>query len=189
MRRSVVLVPLLLLLAACGGQPVDVPLIAPAAPQIAELRWDERFPATGPGIRYTVETFEVTRAGWRAQVGIENTTKVSWELGLNPLAVSQVFGIALFETGDIAEVAQRDRRGDLSLRAATSFTPELPDFIGPGESWSGRVEGLGSLPEGLWVRVVIGPLITRETPPDELGRKLVWYTDHAYRLQTRRKAT
>ena len=112
--------------------------------------------------------FAVTEQGWEADVEVENRTGVPWEMGEDPVAVEQSFGIMLFATGELDEVERRSRDGDLpGLRTAQEFDPTLPARLGPGSSWRGTSRRRGSLAAGRYVRVVFGPLIAVGDPPDE----------------------
>ena len=187
-RHVAVLVALgaVLLAAGCasGGSP---PVIPPAAPpQAAELGWDERSPATGPALVFRVRRFAVTDGGWNSDVEIENATGIPWALGQNPVAVEQSFGIMLFATGQMGELDQRNRTGDLpGLRAARRFDPELPARLEPGASWRGTISAPGTLAAGRWVRVAFGPLVAVGDPPDGMPRQFTWITDHTHRLRAR----
>ena len=66
------------LLAGCGWSGRSLPP-GPAPPQDAELHWVERYPGPGPrtGLRANLE---VTKSGWRAELGLENQTSTTWRL-------------------------------------------------------------------------------------------------------------
>jgi len=175
-----------LLAAGCGsdGSPPVIPSAAP--PQAVELAWDERSPATGPALVFRVRRFAVTDSGWESDVEIENRTGIPWVLGEDPVAVEQSFGIMLFATGEMGELDQRNRNGELpGLRAAQRFQPELPARLQPGRSWRGTISAAGTLAAGRWVRVVFGPLVAVGDPPDGMPAQFTWITDHTYRLRAR----
>ena len=175
-----------LLAAGCGASSVSPPPVVAAPPQAAELAWDERSPAAGPHLVFRVRRFAVTADGWETDVEVENRTGITWEMGADPVAVGQSFGIMLFATGDLAEVEDRNRNGDLpGLRAAQSFVPELAARLAPGASWRGTVSAHGTLAAGRHVRVVFGPLVADGSPPSGMPARFVWITDHAYRLRAR----
>ena len=62
---------------------------------------------------------------------------------------------------------------------------EVPDpaILEPGASWEGTMSAEGALVAGSWVRVVFGTLVAAGNPPEELPERIVWITDHAYRLR------
>jgi hypothetical protein len=167
----------------CGSSESPPPPVAAAPPQSAALGWEERSPETGPALIFRVRRFAVTKQGWEAGVAVENRTGIAWEMGEDPVAVEQSFGIMLFATGELDEVERRSRDGDLpGLRPAQEFDPRLPVRLAAGSSWQGVVSARGSLAAGRYVRVVFGPLIAVGDPPDDMPTQFVWITDHAYRL-------
>jgi hypothetical protein len=154
-----------------------------AGPQTADLGWIEKYGQSGEEVVFTVDTLEVTEAGWRAHVGIDNRTKVGWEVA--PGATPEgSFGLQLFETGDPEELEERNRRGTLpAVRAASRYDPELPRILEPGAAWEGMIAAQGALVAGAFARVTFGTLIAVGKPPEGLNETVVWITDHAYRLQ------
>jgi len=154
-----------------------------ARPQQDDLEWRETYGSPGEQIVFTVDSLEVTRTGWRAQVGVENSSSVAWELdpGATP---DGTFGLRLFKTGDPDELEERNKEGTLpAVRAATLYKPELPKILEPNASWKGEMSANGALVADSWVRVVFGTLIAVGKPPDELGDVVVWITDNTYRLR------
>ena len=153
-----------------------------AGPQTAELDWNEGYGETEQ-IIFTVDRLEVTESGWRAQIGVDNRTQAGWELapGAEP---GGSFGLQLFETGDKAELDERNRAGTLpAVRAATHYAPELPRILEPGASWHGTISAPGPLLAGSYARVVFGTLVAVSKPPEDMGDRVVWITDHSYRLK------
>jgi hypothetical protein len=174
-----------LLAAGCGSSESSPPPAVAAPPQAAELAWSERSPAKGPGLVFRVYRFAVTDDGWEAEVEVENETGIGWEMGEDPVAVEQSFGIMLFATGDLGEVDQRSRNSDLpGLRPAQTFVPELPARLAPTASWRGTVSAHGKLAAGRYVRVVFGPFVALGDPPKGMPSRFVWITDHTYRLRS-----
>ena len=164
-----------------GGS--EVAASVPAGPQAAELGWRETYGTADERIVFTVDRLEVTETGWNARVGIRNDSSVGWELapGATP---DGSFGLQLFETGEIDELDERNRSRTLpAVRAATSYTPELPGVLEPGAAWDGEISARGSLVARSWARVVFGTLIAIGKPPEELDEMVVWITDHAYELK------
>ena len=154
-----------------------------AGPQSANLDWTESYGESDEEVVFTVESLEVTEAGWGARVGIENRTSVAWELA--PGATPEgSFGLQLFETGDKEELEERNRRGTLpAVRAATRYAPELPRILEPKASWEGTIAAPGPLVADSWARVVFGTMVAVGKPPQGLEEVFVWITDSAYRLR------
>jgi hypothetical protein len=170
--------------AGCGSEPIETTPVAAAPPQNATLDWVERSPPTGPALVFRVFRFAVTETGWEADVEVENTTEIVWELGADPVGVEQSFGIMLFATRGLDELERRNRDGDLpGIRPARSFEPRLAARLAPGDRWRGVVSAPGSLAAGRYVRVVFGPLVAVGDPPEGMPAQFVWITDHAYRLR------
>ena len=154
-----------------------------AGPQKADLDWRETYGSAGEQLVFTVGSLEVTDTGWRARIGVENSSSVAWELdpGATP---DGTFGLRLFKTGDPDELEERNKAGTLpAVRAATRYVPELPRILEPNASWDGDMSANGALVADSWVRVVFGTLVAVGKPPDELGDVVVWITDHTYRLR------
>ena len=125
--------------------------------------------------------FEVTKSGWRAEIGLENETSTSWRLVESP---TTGFGVMLFPTDEVSEVESRSSGGDLpGLREAQSFEPPLPPSLGPGESWHGAIAARGPLAAGLYARIVFGLLSASDDVPEGLPAQFSWITDHAYKLK------
>jgi hypothetical protein len=144
----------------------------PAPPQQVELGWEER----APGFVFEVHRFAVTADGWRAEVGIRNTSGVPWTLvNTGP----RMFGLMLFVTGELDELERRNDDRDLpGLRRAQEILPDPPPVLAPGSHWSGTISAPGSLAAGRWVRLVFGTL-GNDDPPPGLPTRLVWITDRA----------
>jgi len=172
------------LVAGCAGERATAPPATTAAsPQRATLDWDERTPATGPGLVFHASRLEVTDDGWRVEVEIHNQTSIPYALATDRIAVARHFGLMLFATGTLAELEQRNADGELpGIRSARTFDPPLPRRLAAGERWRGTIGADGALAAGRFVRVVFGPLIA-EADAGSLPAELVWITDHAYRLR------
>jgi hypothetical protein len=154
-----------------------------AAPQSATLDWRETYGTSPEQIVFTVRSLEVTNSGWSAHIGIENDSKLGWELapGASP---DGTFGLQLFETGDAQELNARNRTNTLpAVRAATSYAPTLPRILEPKASWEGEISAPGALVAGSWARVVFGTLIAVGKPPPNMNDVVVWITDSAYELK------
>jgi len=166
-------------------EPTPEPSVA-AGPQVAELDWRETYPVDAETDRlvFTVQNLEVRRDGWRARISIENDTPVAWELDDPRATLDRSFGLMLLSSGDLDDLEELNRSGALpGPRLASSFQPELPPVLEPGDSWQGTMSASGALVAGSWVRVVFGTLFAVGKPPDTLGEQVTWITDHAYRLR------
>jgi hypothetical protein len=175
------------LLAGCGGGDSEpLPEAVPAPPQRAELGWEESYGKAGERVVFGVRELQVLPHGWRAQISMTNDTGVQYAVGDPKASLDRRFGLMLFPTGDLRELEQRNRAGELpEIRAAESYEPALPLVLEPGSTWSGTISARGSLPAGLWARVVFGALVPVGESPAGLPEVLVWITDHAHRLEGR----
>jgi hypothetical protein len=155
-----------------------------AGPQSADLGWRETFGTAGERLVFTVDWLEVTRRGWRARIGIENESSVAYEVNDPRVTLDRAFGLMLFSTGHADELERLNASGELpEPRPATKFSPALPALLEPRASWEGTMSASGALVAGSWARVVFGTLVAAGKPPDELPERVVWITDHAYRLR------
>ncbi len=155
-----------------------------ATPQEAQLGWKERFRTGNHALEFGVERFEVVPDGWRAEISVGNETTTAFALGDPRATLDRQFGVMLFATGDRDELERLNARGALpTLRAATAYEPALPKVLEPGDSWSGTISAPGALVAGSWVRVVFGALVAVGKPPEGLPARVVWISDHAYRLE------
>jgi hypothetical protein len=155
-----------------------------AGPQNAKLDWRETFGPPGQKLVFEVERFRVMRDGWKAWIRLTNNTSVAYEVGDPQATIDRSFGLMLFETGREAELESRNAEGTLpALRPATRYKPELPKILESNGTWHGVISAPGSLVAGSWVRVVFGTLIAIGSTGDVLEDRVVWITDHAYRLR------
>jgi hypothetical protein len=165
-----------------GNKAPAEPSVA-AGPQKKLLDWREVHGPPGEQLVFTVDSIEVTERGWKARIGVENRTSTAW--ALSPGAVPDgTFGLALFETGDVQELEDRNTSRTLpAVRAAETYDPELARTLEPGASWEGEISARGALVAGSWVRVVFGTLVAVGKPPEGYGESFVWITDSAYPLR------
>ncbi|MCY7301935.1 MAG: hypothetical protein LH654_02660 [Thermoleophilia bacterium] len=181
---SVLVALIALASAGCASQAVTVPTTIKAPPQTARLDWKEQYPSTNPSLVFGVSQFTVTRDGWKADISVENTSNIGWIVGDPRFPSYREFGVLLFRNDDLKDLERRSRDGDVpGLRAATSTTPSLPETIKPGETWRGTIAAPGALAGGLWVRIAFGPFSADGKPPEDAQTPVVWYTDHAYKLE------
>jgi hypothetical protein len=170
-------------LAGCGGNSTPIPVTVKAPPQTARLGWEEKYPADEAALVFGVSSFTVTRNGWKADVSVENRSKVGWEVGDPRRAAERAFGVLLFPNNDLGELDRRNRNGDLpAIRPATSFSPSLPTVLRPGKTWKGTIAAPGALAGGLWVRLSFGTFSSVGDPPKGAAPQVVWFTDHAHEL-------
>ncbi len=156
-----------------------------APPQSASLGWRETHGTKGEHLVFSVDSLQVTRNGWRAKVALENRSSVAYELGDPRATLNRAFGVMLFSTGKIEELNELNASNALpAVRAAARFEPALPTILEPDATWKGTISAPGSLAAGSWVRIVFGTLVSVGNPPQELGDRVVWITDRAYRLQS-----
>jgi hypothetical protein len=173
------------LVAGCGGGDSEpLPEAVPAPPQRAQLDWEETYGKPGERVVFGVRELEVVPDGWRAEISITNDTDVQYAVGDPEASLDRRFGLMLFPTGDLRELEQRNRAGELpEIRTAEDYEPPLPLVLEPGATWAGTISARGSLPAGLWARVVFGALVPVGEAPEGLPDVLVWITDHAHQLE------
>lgn len=183
MHRLLLLLPLVLLAAACGttSQTDEVPFEATKAPpRSAALDWRETHGSQTNRLVFRVERLEVHEDGWQATVAVTNDSTVAFEISR---PADRTFGLMVFGSGDQAELDRLNKDGALpSLRLAQELDPPLPSVLAPGKTWSGTMSARGALPRGRWVRVVFGVFVAASKPPPELQPSISWITDGAYEL-------
>jgi hypothetical protein len=186
MRLALLLVPVALLLGGCGSSPAPFRPAVKAPPQRARLDWVERYPEGKAALVFGVKSLGVTKTGWYADISVENRSDVGWEVGAPRFSLERAFGVLLFATGKIDELERRNMNGTLpAIRNATRYVPALPVVLEPRQKWSGRISAPGPLAGGLWVRVSFGTFTSIGDPPPGAESRVVWFTDHAHRLQKR----
>lgn len=154
-----------------------------AGPQTAELGWEETYGEADERMVFTVESLEVTERGWRVKLGIRNETSIAYSVGDPRATLDRAFGLMLFSSGTLEELERLNAERRLpAVRPATSYEPPLPKILEPRSSWEGTIAAPGALVAGSWARVVFGALTAIGPPPEELDERIVWITDHAYRL-------
>jgi hypothetical protein len=162
----------------------DVETSVAAGPQTAELGWQETYGEPGERIVFTVDGLEVTERGWRVKLGLRNATSIAYSVGDPRATLDRAFGLMLFSTGTLEELERLNAERRLpAVRAAASYEPQLPAILEPGSSWEGTIAAPGALVAGSWARVVFGALTAVGPPPEGLDERVVWITDHAYRLK------
>jgi hypothetical protein len=195
MRRSTALVLVVLGAALAGfvfsssavrfdGDKAPAEASVAAGPQSAMLYWRETYGPPGQKLVFEVERLRVLRDGWKAWIRVTNKTSVAYEVGDPKATIDRSFGLMLFETGGAPELESRNAEGTLpAIRPATRYRPELPRILESKGTWHGVISAPGSLVAGSWVRVVFGTLLAIGSTGDVLDDRVVWITDHAYRLR------
>jgi hypothetical protein len=181
MRRTLSLLAALWL-AGCGGaEPEPLGPARPAEPQQAKLGWRESYAASGERLVFAVGKLTVRKDGWSVEIAVTNATRVRFEAGGSP--VDLAYGLMLFRTGDLDELQEAARKNALPpLRRAATIEPEPPDVLAPGQSWRATLSAPGSLADGSYLRVSLGPLRAEGEPPEGMEPIVVWITDRAHRL-------
>ncbi len=186
MRRALLVVVLGVLAAGCGSEGTTVVLNddGPAPPQEATLDWRETYGEPGGRLVFRVHSLAVDADGWRAQVAVKNDSQTQFTVATGPSSLDQAFGLLLLPTGDLRELDRLNQANELPpVRQAERFDPPLPGVLTPGATWRGTMAARGSLPGGIWTRVVFGAFVTIDKPPPGLQERVIWITDHAHRLK------
>jgi hypothetical protein len=181
MRRPLVLAAVLLL-AGCGaGELEQVKPVRATEPQRVELHWRESYPSTGERLVFVVESLEITKRGWSADIAVTNSTAIPFVLGALP--EPSAFGLMLFATGSLDELEREAGAGRLPApRLATRIEPAPPDELAPNQTWRATISAPGSLADGTFVRVSFGWFRARGEPPAGMEPTVRWITDRSYRL-------
>jgi hypothetical protein len=181
MRRTALLA-LALVLAGCGGAATEQQPrrdAVEAGPQSVQLGWREPYPPrASERLVFEVDSLEVTAGGWEAVVAVTNSTSVPFRTS------PRGYGLMLFATGDLAELEDANRAGQLPPpRPAAAIEPLPPAVLSPQATWRGRLSASGSLPAGSYVRVVFGSFAAEGEPPEDMEAVVRWITDRSYRLR------
>jgi hypothetical protein len=181
--RAPLLLVAVLLVAGCGGaaelEPVQ--FASAAEPQRAELHWRESYPSSGQRLIFAVDSLEITKKGWSADIAVKNSTAISFALGSIPVSVA--FGLMLFANDDPDEFKQAAKSGPLPApRLATRFDPAPPDVLAPNQTWRATISAPGALADGAYVRVSFGQFQAMGDPPAGMRSIVIWITDRSYRL-------
>lgn len=148
-----------------------------ASEQTAVLGWEERTGEPGEQLVFSVETLQVLRNGWRADISLENHTTAAIRVMSTQ---RQPFGLMVLPTGNYAEFEQLVSDDALpAVRPAVRYVPRPPALLEPGDSWTGSISAPGALVAGSWVRVVFGGLVSVVRPRESFA----WITDHTYHVR------
>ena len=163
--RAPLFLAAVLLLAGCGtAEPEPVEFARAAEPQQAELDWRESYPGSGQRLVFVVDSLEITKSGWSADIAVTNATSIPFELGASgPL----VFGLMLFPNGNLDQFKTAADNGRLPApRLATEFDPSPPEVLAPKQTWRATMSAPGSLADGAYVRVSFGRFQAKGDPPE-----------------------
>ena len=147
------------------------------------LWWRETFGPPGQKLVFEVERLRVMRDGWKAWVRMTNKTSVAYEVGDPRATIDRSFGLMLFETGTAAELESETPKERCRAPPRDPVPAGAPMILESKGSWHGVISAPGSLVAGSWVRVVFGTLTAIGSTGDVLEDRVVWITDHAYRLR------
>ena len=147
--RAPLLLVAVLLLAGCGTAELEpVEIARPAEPQRAELDWRESYPSSGQRLVFVVDSLEITKQGWSADIAVTNSTTIPFELGAGRDHLA--FGLMLFANDNLDEFKAAADNGRLPApRLATRFDPAPPDVLAPNQTWRTTMSAPGSLADGV----------------------------------------
>ena len=173
-----------LVASGCSSSSGEPPPAIAAPPQEATLNWVERSPETGPALVF--RTPDVRGDRRRLAGGARDREHDARGLGARrgPRGGRAVVRDHALRHGRArrGRAARRGRRPP-GPAAGRTFDPPLPAKLRPGASWRGTVGATGALAAGRYVRVVFGPLVADDDPPEGMPGQFYWITDHAYRLR------
>jgi hypothetical protein len=140
---------------------------------VVNVDWDEQAKLHGsPVISFHVQALVSKTSGkvsgWGVVASMTNKTSKPLQIKTNQ------FGLALFKDGKTLD----PRRA--TLLAAAGFNPPVPKVLGPGKTWRGTFAGVGTPPEGSYVRVLFGWF----SGPAVGGSGFNWLSDHVHQWCT-----
>ena len=149
-------------------------LAAPASARTIRLGWTEKTPAPYYGfiaMTFNVRSVTVTPSGWSVQAEMINRSgkRITFRRGQSYFPRRVGFGLRV-------PVKRQVGRPSYVEKSATTFSPRLPDALAPGQRWSGRFSGRGSLPRGKPIAVTFGVFLVNGTDP------FSWTTQRQFRL-------
>lgn len=149
-------------------------LAAPASARTIRLGWTEKTPAPYYGyiaMTFNVRSVTVTPSGWsvRAEMINRSGKRITFRRGTSYFPRRVGFGLRV-------PVKREVGRPSYVERSATTFSPQLPQSLAPGQRWSGRFSGRGSLPRGKPIAVTFGVFLVNGTDP------FSWTTQRQFRL-------
>ncbi len=172
MRRPLLLVAVLLL-AGCGTAPSSSrwTIARAAEPQRAELDWRESYPSSGQRLLFAVDSLEVTRKGWSADIAVTNATTIPFDARRRP-GTDSSFGLMLFANDNLDEL-----KAAAEQRPAACASPGDP--VRPSSARRARTEpdvAHDHLRPGLARRRRLRPRLVRAArakgdPPEGMRRR------------------
>ena len=173
----------------CAAAAVVAVAAAPASATRIATRWTETQQLRGGAtLRIHVQWVDVTRASWRARVGVENLSSRRIRVTTGPVRGVIELGSAPFSyyagPGLLWPTHVKTVVGGYSLihsLAARSVEPRLPSSLGPHAKWFATIGGgSGKLPRGRLISVCFG-IFSIVGQPTALGTQgAVVSTTHAF---------
>lgn len=138
-----------------------------ARSQVVKLDWHENCGTRANPIPIATRRLIVRDGRWRVDLSFRNETHVTFAVFRGHVVGGTLFGLEPFETTSSREVLRRaETSGAKPRTVADRFSPSKPRVFLPGQEWSGSFSGLGLLPAGTPIRVVLGSFaVTGKVPP------------------------
>jgi hypothetical protein len=155
-----------------------------ARPQALRLDWHENCGTRARPLTISTRRLTVGERRWRVALAFRNETGITLGV-LRPHAVEEtLFGLAPYGTTSFREVLKRAENAEAKpLTYADRFSPAAPRLLAPGERWSGSFSGLGRLPRGVPVRVVLGRFVITGRVPRGFFRGFLCVSKRYVRLR------
>jgi hypothetical protein len=166
-----------------------------AGAAVIPSNWSERVEySSGAGfMRLYVRKLEVTKSGWKASVGLRNSSKIPVQVTstLQRPSTSLPF---TYWAGPGVWWSQYVRGGSwwpgsgtiLTHSARATVRPQYPSRLGPGKSWFGTFSGsLAKVPKDRLLRIGFGTLVLPSNVRLKTGylpREVALSTTHQFRL-------
>ena len=134
------------------------------------------------GFAIFVRSLRRTPTGWSVEARIENRTKARWSVGRPHSSTGTKFGLFVARRPGELRAAFLEGHGRTTpTLVAETFDPALPRAFSPGESWSGRFGGRGTVSARSYVAFAFGRFLT-DTPPPGLPPRLLALTSRTVRV-------
>jgi hypothetical protein len=184
--RLLLLAPLALVLAACGGSSVPkhetkFGIYVENLPKhrVSNLNWTERASSLSgfKMMTFHVKRLEVGPNGWTATVSFRNDSTKTILLPKGGPQSPKSWGLGVF----LSATSQRvEEQGNYEIKAA-KIEPSLPKELKPGASWSGTFSAPEPPRAKRWLHLVFGVFFWKGTPPPGVGAYFLWITTHQLR--------
>jgi hypothetical protein len=178
--RAAVVLGLALVVTGCGSSSPQ----RWARPQSVRLGWHENCGTRARPLPVETRRLTVGERRWRVELSFRNETGIT--LGVvRPHAPGEtLFGLAPYRTTSLREVLRRAETSTAKPQTyADRFEPRQPRLLSPGERWSGSFSGLGRLPHGVPIRVVLGRFVITGEVPSGLVRMFLCVSRRYVRLR------